>query len=92
MSSSRRRFEILLPLRSNEGQPFPDELFGLTAQELREHFGGVSTETQVIRGLWQQEGQLFRDESLRVFVDVADTAENREFFVKYKEVLKERFQ
>ncbi len=35
---------------------------------------------------------MHRDWNVRVFVDVADTPENRHFFVDYKERLKERFQ
>ena len=46
----------------------------------------------MIRGHWQHEGEEFRDELARAFVDVADTSENRAFFVSYKEQLKARFQ
>jgi hypothetical protein len=92
MSSTLRRFEILLPLRFNDGEQIPDEMLGEVATALRERFGAVSTETQVIRGFWQHEGQTFRDELVRVFVDVPDTPESREFFVAYKEQLKSRFR
>ena len=92
MSSTLRRFEILLPLRFNDGQPVPDELIGLTLLELRQQFTAVSAETQVIRGHWQHQGEVFRDELVRVFVDVPDTGDNREFFVRFKEQLKTRFQ
>ena len=92
MSSTLRRFEILLPLRFNDGQPVPDELVGETLLELRQRFGAVSAETQVIRGHWQYQGEVFRDELVRVFVDVADTEEQRAFFVAYKEQLKARFR
>jgi hypothetical protein len=92
MSSTLRRFEILLPLRFNDGQPVPDELVGQTLLELRQQFGAISAETQVIRGHWQHQGEVFRDELVRVFVDVADSSENRAFFVAYKEQLKARFQ
>ncbi len=92
MSSTRRRFEILLPLQFNDGQPVPDELVGETILELRQHFGGVSAETQVIRGHWQQREEVYRDQLMRLVVDVADTEENRTFFVAYKEQLKSRFQ
>jgi hypothetical protein len=92
MSSTLRRFEILLPLRFNDGQPVPDELVGETLLELRQRFGAVSAETQVIRGHWQYQGEVFRDELVRVFVDVADTEEQRAFFVAYKEQLKSRFR
>ena len=91
MSSSLRRFEILLPLRFNDGSPVPDELVGQTIVELRQRFHAISAESQVIRGHWQHQGEEFRDELVRLFVDVADTDENREFFVGYKEQLKTRF-
>jgi hypothetical protein len=40
---------------------------------------------------WQQQGQLFRDELVRAFVDVPDSAEVRQFFAEFKERLKVRF-
>jgi hypothetical protein len=92
MSSTRRRFEILLPLRFNDGQPVPDELVGESLLELRRPFGGVTAETQVIRGHGQHQSEVYRDDLVRVVVDVGDTAENHAFFVAYKEQLKTRFQ
>jgi hypothetical protein len=92
MSRSFRRYEILLPLRFNDQEPIPDALLGETVIELRQQFGSVSSETQIIRGLWQHEGQSYRDELVRVFVDVPDTPENRQFFAEYKERLKTRFR
>ncbi|HEY7328351.1 MAG TPA: hypothetical protein VH592_11955 [Gemmataceae bacterium] len=65
---------------------------GETVVELRQQFGPVSSETQIIRGLWQHERQSYRDELVRVFVDVRDTPENRQFFEEYKERLKARFR
>jgi hypothetical protein len=38
------------------------------------------------------EGEPYRDSLARVFVDVEDTAENRQFFVRLKGRLKSRFQ
>lgn len=92
MSNSYRRFEFLLPLRFNDGQPIPDELIGDTLFELRQKFGAVSSETQVIRGHWQHQGEAYRDELVRIFVDVPDLSENRQFFTDFKERLKARFQ
>lgn len=34
MSKAYRRFELLLPLRYNDGQPVPDEIIGSTLLEL----------------------------------------------------------
>jgi hypothetical protein len=90
--SFRRRFEILLPLRFNDGNAVPDELIGVTLLELRTQFGAVSSETQVIRGLWEHEGQSFQDQLIRVFVDVPDLPEHRAFFKEFKGRLKERFK
>jgi hypothetical protein len=92
MSITRRRFEFLLPLRFNDGEPVPDELIADTLAELEQRFGAVSSETQVIRGRWRHEGQSHRDELVLVFVDGPDTPESREFFVAYKEQLKARFR
>lgn len=58
---------------------------------LRDQFGAVSCEGQAIHGQWQHGGQVYRDDLVRVFVDVEDTAANREFFVQFKELLKETF-
>jgi len=63
-----------------------------TLLELESRFGSVSSETQIIRGLWEHAGLSYRDELIRVFVDVADTPENRHFFIEFKERLKARFQ
>lgn len=92
MSSLQRRFEILLPQRFNDGQDVPDELLAETLLELRGHFGAVSAETQTIRGVWEHAGQSYRDELIRIFVDVSDTPENQQFFREFKEQLKVRFQ
>jgi hypothetical protein len=92
MSSSFRRYEILLPRRFNDQEPVPDELLADTLLEIRQRFGAVSSETQIIRGLWEHEGHSFRDDLVRIFVDVADSAENRQFFQELKELLKVRFR
>lgn len=90
--SASRHYEILLPLRFNDGRRVPGDLVGETLVELRRRFGAVTWESQIIRGLWEQGGQIYQNDSLRVTVDVADTVENREFFRQFKERLKDRFQ
>jgi hypothetical protein len=59
--------------------------------ELRQRSGAASCETQTIRGQWQHQGSIYQDELVRVFVDVEDIPENREFFVNFKVRLKSRF-
>ena len=92
MSISGRRYEILLPLRFNDGTAVPDTLLAETFVELRRHFGAVSSETQVIQGQWEHGGHIYRDELVRVFVDVEDTPRNREFFLQFRERIRTRFQ
>jgi hypothetical protein len=90
--SASRRYEILLPLRFNDGTSVPDELIGATLQELRLQFGAVTWETQSVRGLWHHEGQVFEDDSMRVVIDVEDAPANRDYFRQFKERLKTRFR
>ena len=92
MSKAYRRFEILLPLRFNDDRLVPNELVADTLLELRQRFGAVSSETQTIQGNWQHEGQIYRDDLIRLFVDAPDAPESIQFFVELKERLKSRFQ
>jgi len=92
MSRTLRRFEVLLPLRFNDGLSVPDEVVADTLIELEIRFGAVSCETQTIRGYWRHEDALYRDDLIRVFVDVADEPEHRQFFLDFKERMKARFQ
>lgn len=92
MSRALRRFEILLPLKFNDGSAVPGELTAKTILELRDKFGAVSCETQTIHGVWQHSDQEYRDELVRLFIDIPDLAEHRQFLAEYKETLKARFQ
>ena len=85
-----RRFELLLPIRFNDGSDVPDELLERTVQEIRDQFGGTGMHNSA--GQWVHQGKLYRDQNVRVYVDVPDTPENRQFFLHFKERLKERFQ
>lgn len=91
MSRLVRRFEVLLPLRFNDGSPVPNEAITETLAEFEEQFKAVSCETQTIRGQWRSNGQSYRNDLIRVFVEVADSSESREYFVTAKERLKVRF-
>jgi hypothetical protein len=80
-----RRYEILVPLLFNDGQPVPEKLLAETFAELRKKFGAASWETQTVHGLWEHEGAIYRDNLTRFFVDVPDLPEHRVFFTEYKE-------
>jgi hypothetical protein len=92
MQKPFRRFELLLPTKFNSGELVPAEMFAETLLDLEARFGAVSSETQLIEGRWRHQGELFRDELVRIFCDVPDTADNRQFFVEFKQRLKVRFQ
>jgi hypothetical protein len=83
---------MLLPLRFNDGNPVPEHLVAETLIELEQEFGAVSSETQTIRGRWQDQGMAYRDDLIRIFVDVPDEPDARQFFAVYKERLRGRFQ
>ena len=87
-----RRYEMLLPLKLNDGTPVPPEWIAETARELKDRFGAASAETQTIRGLWEHAGGTDADELKRLFIDVPDNPENRKFFVELKGRLAERFR
>jgi hypothetical protein len=86
-----RRYEILVPLLFNDGTPVPEALLAETFTELREKFGGASWETQTVRGAWESEGTVYRDNLTRFFVDVPDLPQHRVFFREFKGKLKQRF-
>jgi len=91
MAKPYRRYEILLPLKFNDGIAVPESVLADTVLELEEKFNAVSCETQTTRGIWQHEGQSFRDDLVRVYVDVPDLEEHREYFLAFKDELKKRF-
>ena len=68
----KRRYEILLPIRHNDGRAVTSDKFGLTRQELLAQFGALSTDRQSLLGTWTFEGKQYEDELLRFVVDVDD--------------------
>ena len=88
----KRRYEILLPLKHNDGRPVSGELFEQTREDLIARFGGVTLNPQTILGFWVGEGVRYENDLLRLIVDADDFPENRRFFDSFKRTLLERFQ
>ena len=88
----KRRYEILLPLRHNDGRQMEVERFDQTRQDLVLRFGAVSFHPTSIFGIWVHEGARYEDELVRLVVDVEDAPESRQFFVEWKPTLLERFE
>jgi hypothetical protein len=85
MSSNWRRFEVLLPLRFNDGRDVPPEWLAEAVLEIVDRFGAASYETQKVEGHWRQGGVTYRDDLVRVVVDVPDSVENRGWIKQFKE-------
>src|SRR5689334_25414568 len=90
MSSRWRRFEVLLPLRFDDGRDVPPEWLAEAVLEIADHFGAASYETQKVEGHWRHGGVLYRDDLVRVVVDVPDSAKNRQWMKQLKQRWKAR--
>ena len=84
MSSSWRRFEVLLPLRFNDGREVPGEWLAEAVLEVVDRFGAASYETQKVEGHWRHGGVAYRDDLVRIVVDVPDADENRGWMKEFK--------
>ncbi len=92
MSSKWRRFEVLLPLQFNDGRDVPAEWLAEAVLEMVDHFGAASYETQKLEGHWRQGGVVYRDDLVRLVVDVPDTAQSRDWMKEFKRRWKTRLQ
>ena len=88
----KRRYEILLPLKFNNGAPISEDALARTKDEILERFDGLTVVPQSVLGIWKSEGQRYEDELVRFVIDVDDTEENQFFFANLKTVLLERFE
>jgi hypothetical protein len=92
MSTTWRRFEVLLPLNFNDGREVPDELLAEAVLEVRTRFNAVRYESQRMEGQWEEGGTLYKDELSCLVVDVPDTARNRKWMKQFKARWRERLQ
>ena len=70
MSSRWRRFEVLLPLQFNDGRDTPSEWLAEAVLGIVDQFGAASYETQRLEGQWRHGGVLYRDNLVKIVVDV----------------------
>jgi len=92
MSSRWRRFEVLLPLRFNDGRDVPGEWIANAVLEIVDYFGAASYETQKVEGHWRHSGILYRDDLVRIVVDVPDSTRNRQWMKQFKDRWKVRLE
>ncbi|MBX9583494.1 MAG: hypothetical protein K2X87_24600 [Gemmataceae bacterium] len=84
MSSNWRRFEVLLPLQFNDGREVPPDWLAEAVLEVVGRFGAASYETQRVEGHWRNGGVLYRDNLVRIVVDVPDAADARSWMKQFK--------
>jgi hypothetical protein len=86
------RYEILLPLRYNDGRTVEAAKFLRTHVDLIENFGADTIDVVAALGSWKYGGVVYEDALIRMTIDVQGSFEADDFFREYKEVLKARFE
>jgi hypothetical protein len=92
MSNKWRQLEVLLPLEFNDGHELPAEWLAESVLEVVDHFGAAGYETQKVEGHWRHSGVAYRDNLVRIVVDVPDVPKNRQWMRKFKKRWKARFE
>jgi hypothetical protein len=92
MSSRWRRFEVLLPLQFNDGREVPSDWLADAVLEIVEKFGAASFESQSIEGQWRLAGIVYRDNLVKIVVDVPDSTANHTWMKTFKARWKERLE
>ena len=90
----KRRYEILLPAKYNDGRAIMHECMQCIPQTLMEalnQFGALSYNPHSIQGVWTFDGQRYEDELFKLTVDVDDGPHSRQFIAHFKAELLERF-
>ncbi len=92
MSSKWRRFEVMLPLQFNDGRDVPQDWLAEAVLEVVGNFGAASYETQRVEGHWRHGGLMYRDNLVRLVVDVPDSAKSRRWMKEFKGRWKARLE
>jgi hypothetical protein len=92
MKSKSRRYEVLLPVRFNDGRDVPDELLGDAVNEIVAQFSAVTFYKETAEGRWRQDETLFRDDLALIVVNVPDTNSNRKWMRAFKARWKKRLE
>jgi hypothetical protein len=83
--------QLLLPLRDNQGEPFPRETVDAVLAELTARFGGVTAYLRSpASGAWLDEGQVDHDQL--VMVEVMCQTLDRPWWARYRSGLETRFR
>jgi hypothetical protein len=91
----KRRYEILLPARYNDGREVMQvcmECFPKTLMAVSDQFGAFSYNPHSLIGVWTADSKRYHDELFKLTVDVEDTPENHQFVARLKAELLQRFE
>lgn len=85
--------EILVPLRYNDGTVIEQQKFKTLFEDLAKQFGAVSENNHTINGYWiDDKKNAYLDTNKVYWVIVADTEQNRKYFIKLQNKLKRLFK
>ena len=87
MKNKSRRYEVLLPVRFNDGQDVPEKLLGEAVNEIVHQLNAATFYKETAEGRWRHEEALFRDD-----LALIDTATNRKWMKAFKERWKRRLK
>jgi hypothetical protein len=73
-------------------EPFRGEWLAEAVLEVVDRFGAASYETQKVEGHWRHGGALYRDDLVRLVLDVPDTSENRQWMREFKSRWRDRLE
>ncbi len=87
------RFELLIPLADNEGQPFPAARIEQVSDILVQRFKGCRCQTtSPYLGSWEHRGHLYREDLLLFTVDAPRSDESLSWILRFKNRLKRQFK
>ena len=90
--SSRWRRDVLLPLQFNDGRVVPAEWLADAVLEVVEQFGAASYETQRVEGHWRHGDAIYRDNLVRLVIDLPDSPANRRWMKAFKDRWKTKLE
>jgi hypothetical protein len=79
-------------LQFNDGREVPPEWLAEAVLEVVDQFGAASYETQRVEGHWRHGGVMYRDNLVRLVVDIPDSSENRNWMKEFKVRWKAKLQ
>jgi hypothetical protein len=84
--------QLLLPLRDNDGRPFPPAHFAAVRDALTERFGGLTAYTRApAEGVWAPADDAAPARDDVVVYEVMDAAIDRDGWARYRAELERRF-